>query len=156
MYHDAFLPHRKARVVRSESDGSFTLTLSVPELERAFGKKFKSKTKYKKTNRNNSKQRSALPFFCQHHLVLFQTTGKRCHRLSSSSDSFCCFITLLLHLVVVSLHSDHGQSLQNIAVVALQSALLSIFIFCCHNCSTPISSRKFRNLCPTIQQMGQY
>ncbi|XP_034394625.1 tropomodulin-1 isoform X1 [Cyclopterus lumpus] len=34
-----------ARVVRSESDGSFTLTLSVPELERAFGKKFKSKTK---------------------------------------------------------------------------------------------------------------
>lgn len=37
----------EARVVRSESDGSFTLTLSVPELERAFGKKFKSKTKYK-------------------------------------------------------------------------------------------------------------
>uniref|UniRef100_A0A1A7WQU8 Tropomodulin 1 n=3 Tax=Iconisemion striatum TaxID=60296 RepID=A0A1A7WQU8_9TELE len=34
-----------ARVVRSESDGSFTFTLSVPELERAFGKKFKSKTK---------------------------------------------------------------------------------------------------------------
>uniref|UniRef100_A0A3P9I8N8 Tropomodulin 1 n=2 Tax=Oryzias latipes TaxID=8090 RepID=A0A3P9I8N8_ORYLA len=34
-----------ARVVRSESDGSFTLTLSVPELERAFGKKFKSRTK---------------------------------------------------------------------------------------------------------------
>ncbi|XP_069023928.1 tropomodulin-1 isoform X2 [Embiotoca jacksoni] len=34
-----------ARVVRSESDGSFTLTLSVPELQRAFGKKFKSKTK---------------------------------------------------------------------------------------------------------------
>ena len=36
-----------ARVIRSEvdSDGSFTLTLSVPELERAFGKKFKSKTK---------------------------------------------------------------------------------------------------------------
>ncbi|XP_061625350.1 tropomodulin-1 isoform X4 [Phyllopteryx taeniolatus] len=37
-----------ARVVRSESDGSFTLTLSVPELERAFGKKFKSKTNEKK------------------------------------------------------------------------------------------------------------
>lgn len=37
----------EARVVRSESDGSFTLTLSVPELERAFGKKFKSKTKYR-------------------------------------------------------------------------------------------------------------
>ncbi|XP_051939511.1 tropomodulin-1 isoform X1 [Hippocampus zosterae] len=36
-----------ARVVRSESDGSFTLTLSVPELERAFGKKFKSKTNKK-------------------------------------------------------------------------------------------------------------
>ncbi|XP_007567728.1 tropomodulin-1 isoform X1 [Poecilia latipinna] len=34
-----------ARVVRSESDGSFTFTLSVPELERAFGKKFKCKTK---------------------------------------------------------------------------------------------------------------
>ncbi|KAK1886005.1 Tropomodulin-1 [Dissostichus eleginoides] len=34
-----------ARVVRSEADGSFTLTLSVPELEMAFGKKFKSKTK---------------------------------------------------------------------------------------------------------------
>ncbi|KAG7223680.1 hypothetical protein INR49_015405 [Caranx melampygus] len=36
-----------ARVIRSESDGSFTLTLSVPELERAFGKKFKSKTNEK-------------------------------------------------------------------------------------------------------------
>ncbi|XP_076585832.1 tropomodulin-1 isoform X1 [Chaetodon auriga] len=36
-----------ARVVRSESDGSFTLTLSVPELEMAFGKKFKSKTNKK-------------------------------------------------------------------------------------------------------------
>ncbi|XP_035023432.1 tropomodulin-1 isoform X3 [Hippoglossus stenolepis] len=36
-----------ARVVRSESDGSFTLTLSVPELERAFGKKFKCKTNKK-------------------------------------------------------------------------------------------------------------
>ncbi|KAJ8001015.1 hypothetical protein DPEC_G00186420 [Dallia pectoralis] len=34
-----------ARLVRSDrnSDGSFTLTLSVPELERAFGKKFKPK-----------------------------------------------------------------------------------------------------------------
>lgn len=40
-----------ARVIRSDhhSDGSFTLTLSVPELERAFGKKFKPKlTKTKK------------------------------------------------------------------------------------------------------------
>lgn len=45
----------KARVVRSESDGSFTLTLSVPELERAFGKKFKSKTKYKKTQNNKKR-----------------------------------------------------------------------------------------------------
>ncbi|KAM4750009.1 tropomodulin-1 isoform 1-T1 [Anableps anableps] len=36
-----------ARVVRSESDGSFTFTLSVPELERAFGKKFKCKTNKK-------------------------------------------------------------------------------------------------------------
>ncbi|XP_034094450.1 tropomodulin-1 isoform X1 [Gymnodraco acuticeps] len=36
-----------ARVVRSEADGSFTLTLSVPELEMAFGKKFKSKTNKK-------------------------------------------------------------------------------------------------------------
>ncbi|XP_047433597.1 tropomodulin-1 isoform X3 [Mugil cephalus] len=36
-----------ARVVRSESDGSFTLTLSVPELERAFAKKFKPKTNKK-------------------------------------------------------------------------------------------------------------
>ncbi|KAL2098294.1 hypothetical protein ACEWY4_007501 [Coilia grayii] len=34
-----------ARVIRSDSDGSFTLTLSVPELERAFGKKFKCKSK---------------------------------------------------------------------------------------------------------------
>ncbi|KAK0139559.1 Tropomodulin-1 [Merluccius polli] len=36
-----------ARVVRCDpgTDGSFTLTLSVPELERAFGKKFKSHTK---------------------------------------------------------------------------------------------------------------
>ncbi|XP_055765777.1 tropomodulin-1 isoform X1 [Salvelinus fontinalis] len=43
-----------ARVIRSDhhSDGSFTLTLSVPELERAFGKKFKpklAKTKKVKT-----------------------------------------------------------------------------------------------------------
>ncbi|KAK7929332.1 hypothetical protein WMY93_005727 [Mugilogobius chulae] len=36
-----------ARVVRSESDGSITFTLSVPELEKAFGKKFKSKTNKK-------------------------------------------------------------------------------------------------------------
>nr|XP_046264533.1 tropomodulin-1 isoform X1 [Scatophagus argus]XP_046264540.1 tropomodulin-1 isoform X1 [Scatophagus argus] len=85
-----------ARVIRSESDGSFTLTLSVPELERAFGKKFKSKTKYKKTKRSTSTapfDRSALPFFCQHYLVLFQTTGKRCHHLSYSYESFCCFVT---------------------------------------------------------------
>lgn len=52
------LPSRRpdrpeARVVRSESDGSFTLTLSVPELERAFGKKFKSKTKYKKNTKKD-------------------------------------------------------------------------------------------------------
>ncbi|XP_076151602.1 tropomodulin-1 isoform X1 [Alosa pseudoharengus] len=37
-----------ARVVRSDSDGSFTLTLSVPELERAFGKTFKSKIRKKR------------------------------------------------------------------------------------------------------------
>ncbi|XP_041939298.1 tropomodulin-1 isoform X3 [Alosa sapidissima] len=36
-----------ARVIRSDSDGSFTLTLSVPELERAFGKTFKSKSNKK-------------------------------------------------------------------------------------------------------------
>ncbi|XP_062372779.1 tropomodulin-1 isoform X2 [Sardina pilchardus] len=36
-----------ARVIRSDSDGSFTLTLSVPELERAFGKKFKAKPRSK-------------------------------------------------------------------------------------------------------------
>ncbi|XP_048115929.1 tropomodulin-1 isoform X1 [Alosa alosa] len=41
-----------ARVIRSDSDGSFTLTLSVPELERAFGKTFKSK----------SKERAEFPF----------------------------------------------------------------------------------------------
>ncbi|XP_010889969.1 tropomodulin-1 isoform X1 [Esox lucius] len=42
-----------ARVVRSDhhSDGSFTLTLSVPELERAFGKKFKPKLTKPKTNK---------------------------------------------------------------------------------------------------------
>ena len=36
-----------ARVVRCDpgTDGSFTLTLSVPELERALGKKFKPRTK---------------------------------------------------------------------------------------------------------------
>ena len=36
-----------ARVVRCDAgaDGSFTLTLSVPELERALGKKFKPRTK---------------------------------------------------------------------------------------------------------------
>ncbi|KAG7462022.1 hypothetical protein MATL_G00197550 [Megalops atlanticus] len=34
-----------ARVIRSNSDGSVTLTLSVPELEKAFKKKFKSKSK---------------------------------------------------------------------------------------------------------------
>lgn len=50
----------EARVVRSESDGSFTLTLSVPELERAFGKKFKSKTKYRTKTRAAS--RTAGPF----------------------------------------------------------------------------------------------
>ncbi|XP_062372763.1 tropomodulin-1 isoform X1 [Sardina pilchardus] len=37
-----------ARVIRSDSDGSFTLTLSVPELERAFGKKFKAKPRSNK------------------------------------------------------------------------------------------------------------
>ncbi|XP_041939087.1 tropomodulin-1 isoform X1 [Alosa sapidissima] len=37
-----------ARVIRSDSDGSFTLTLSVPELERAFGKTFKSKIRKKR------------------------------------------------------------------------------------------------------------
>ncbi|XP_036372840.1 tropomodulin-1-like isoform X2 [Megalops cyprinoides] len=36
-----------ARVTRSDSDGSFTLTLSVPELEKAFRKKFKTKSKSK-------------------------------------------------------------------------------------------------------------
>ncbi|KAL4640245.1 tropomodulin-1-like isoform X1 [Arapaima gigas] len=36
-----------ARVTRSDSDGSFTLTLSVPELEKAFHKKFKPKAKSK-------------------------------------------------------------------------------------------------------------
>ncbi|XP_067106806.1 tropomodulin-1 isoform X1 [Osmerus mordax] len=36
-----------ARVIRSDSDGTFTLTLSVPELERAFGKKFKTKSNKK-------------------------------------------------------------------------------------------------------------
>ncbi|KAJ8397840.1 hypothetical protein AAFF_G00435290 [Aldrovandia affinis] len=36
-----------ARVVRSHSDGSFTLTLSVPKLEKAFKKKFKSKSNTK-------------------------------------------------------------------------------------------------------------
>ncbi|XP_010889970.1 tropomodulin-1 isoform X2 [Esox lucius] len=42
-----------ARVVRSDhhSDGSFTLTLSVPELERAFGKKFKPKLTKPKTKK---------------------------------------------------------------------------------------------------------
>lgn len=61
----------QARVVRSESDGSFTLTLSVPELERAFGKKFKSKTKYKKKKKNVKRglhtlqQFSAQPSFLQ-------------------------------------------------------------------------------------------
>ncbi|KAJ8339840.1 hypothetical protein SKAU_G00344730 [Synaphobranchus kaupii] len=34
-----------ARVTRCDSDGSFTLTLSVPELEKAFRKKFKTKSK---------------------------------------------------------------------------------------------------------------
>ncbi|KAI1887782.1 hypothetical protein AGOR_G00193910 [Albula goreensis] len=34
-----------ARLTRSDSDGSFTLTLSVPELEKAFRKKFKPKSK---------------------------------------------------------------------------------------------------------------
>lgn len=74
----------KARVVRSESDGSFTLTLSVPELERAFGKKFKSKTKYKKKRKKEVFTHcsiSALSLYsCKRYLVLFQTTGKfRCH-----------------------------------------------------------------------------
>ncbi|XP_046901517.1 tropomodulin-1 isoform X1 [Hypomesus transpacificus] len=36
-----------ARVIRSDSDSTFTLTLSVPELERAFGKKFKTKSNKK-------------------------------------------------------------------------------------------------------------
>ncbi|XP_041698947.2 tropomodulin-1 isoform X1 [Coregonus clupeaformis] len=42
-----------ARVIRSDhhSDGSFTLTLSVPELERAFGKKFKPKLTKPKTKK---------------------------------------------------------------------------------------------------------
>ncbi|XP_048826176.1 tropomodulin-1 isoform X1 [Brienomyrus brachyistius] len=35
-----------ARVVRSDTDGSFTLTLSVPELEKHFKKKFKTKSKF--------------------------------------------------------------------------------------------------------------
>ncbi|KPP74880.1 tropomodulin-1-like, partial [Scleropages formosus] len=36
-----------ARVIRSDSDGSFTLTLSVPELEKAFRKRVKPKSKFK-------------------------------------------------------------------------------------------------------------
>ena len=57
----------QARVVRSESDGSFTLTLSVPELERAFGKTFKSKTKYRKVRRglHSLQHVSAQPFLLQ-------------------------------------------------------------------------------------------
>lgn len=90
--------HPEARVVRSESDGSFTLTLSVPELERAFGKKFKSKTKYKKKRVQDAKHCTVSPLglalLLLLHLVplLTNNTPPRLSATSSPltfSSSFC-------------------------------------------------------------------
>lgn len=96
----------EARVVRSESDGSFTLTLSVPELERAFGKKFKPKTKYKTKTQGSfwhcSTSALSAVSSCQRYLLPFQNVQLP----PSLFRWFSCFLLqapLLSHGCTVSL-----------------------------------------------------
>uniref|UniRef100_A0A3P9AEV6 Tropomodulin 1 n=2 Tax=Esox lucius TaxID=8010 RepID=A0A3P9AEV6_ESOLU len=96
-----------ARVVRSDhhSDGSFTLTLSVPELERAFGKKFKPKLTKPKTKKVKAAINTLLSYF-------FNTLQLS---LSSTHGSLrSAFHPLATSLLLSPLPSSSSRSLQQL------------------------------------------